>query len=302
MKARGVSFFCGLCGLFTTVVVVLCLPGDAGAWGAGIHMAQGSFILDHLGLIKPSVAAILSAHPMDYLYGCLSADFFIGKGSREREDHCHNWSVGFRVLSAADDPSTSAYAYGYLSHLAADIVSHNYLVPRLLCTARPGGRLGHVYWEYRADRFIGKRYWNMASQVVARHNRANDALIKNVLNPAKMQFESKKLVYARAVNVTDLLRWMDKVKSAPARPRGLSRAETGRLNNYALNLVVDFLKFGKKSLALAYDPVGSANMREATRIRRLRKRRPGRREIEERFRVPEQIVALRHVDHDNVRL
>ena len=88
---------------------VLLLSGEAHAWGPGIHITKGSYILENLHLILPSIAQILRACPRDFLYGCISADFFIGKGCRRRDDHCHNWSVGLKMLANAKSQPNKAY-------------------------------------------------------------------------------------------------------------------------------------------------------------------------------------------------
>ncbi len=135
---------------------------EAHAWGPGIHMVKGSYILENLHLILPSIAQLLRACPRDFLYGCISADFFIGKGHRRRDGHCHNWSVGLKMLAAANTSANEAFCYGYLAHLAADIVAHNYYIPNQLYLTASTKRLGHVYWEFRSDSHIDSSYWNLA--------------------------------------------------------------------------------------------------------------------------------------------
>jgi hypothetical protein len=117
------------------VITLLALPGDALAWGPGVHLAMGGTILENLGLVSPFIADILARHRDLFLYGCISADIFIGKGSRIHDGHSHNWDTGFALLHSARDPGLRAYAYGYLSHLAADTVAHNYYVPNILAAA-----------------------------------------------------------------------------------------------------------------------------------------------------------------------
>ncbi|MEE9165389.1 MAG: zinc dependent phospholipase C family protein, partial [Nitrospinota bacterium] len=107
---------------------VLLTPENAFAWGVGLHITQGTYILKHLSLIAPNIVVILEAFPYDYLYGCISADIFIGKGVKKRWDHCHNWTLAKKMLLRADSNCTTAFVYGYLSHLAADIISHNFYV------------------------------------------------------------------------------------------------------------------------------------------------------------------------------
>jgi len=277
-------------------------PETAWAWGAGLHVAQGSFILANLGLVRPEIAAVISAFPLDYIYGCISADIFLGKGYRRHDDHCHNWSVGMRVLKSANDESTRAYAYGYLTHLASDIVAHNYFIPTLLVSTPAANKLGHVYWEFRADRFINKQHWTLASKVVSMHNHDNDDLIKRVMNRSKLRFGAKKLVFKRAVRMTDIMKWREHVKEAANGRRRITRRQVSTMNNFSINLVLDLLIHWDTSMCLAFDPVGTDNMVEAGKIRRSLKAAQRRATREEFFQVPGAIQELTHVNIDDERL
>lgn len=126
----------GVLGVLTAAILLL-LPASAWAWGAGAHLVTGNLVLDNLHLLAPALAALLKAHRNDFLYGALSADILIGKGVKKRPDHCHNWDKGFELLGGtalrlSDDPALKAYAWGYLAHLAADVVAHNFYVPNML--------------------------------------------------------------------------------------------------------------------------------------------------------------------------
>ncbi len=282
--------------------ITLLSPGDAHAWGAGIHVAQGSFILDNLRLIGPAVAATLSSHPFDYIYGCISADIFIGKGYKRRDDHCHNWSVGYSVLAGASDEATKAYAYGYLTHLAADIIAHNYFIPNLLYATPATRGLGHLFWEFRADRFIRKKHWTLASKVISMHNKTNDDLIKRVMKRSRLRFGAKKMVFKRAVKLNDVMLYKEYVEKSYNSARLITRKDVALLNNYALNLIVETLLNGKKSLCMKYDPVGTDHTIYAKRRRRLDGLSPGIFKGDSLFPVPEEIINVRYVDQEAVRL
>ncbi|MEK6545773.1 MAG: hypothetical protein AABZ28_04510, partial [Nitrospinota bacterium] len=73
---------------FSALSSLLFFADDAYAWGAGLHIKEGVFMLDNLKLILPHIASVLKAFPYDYLYGCIGADIFIGKGHRRRDNHC----------------------------------------------------------------------------------------------------------------------------------------------------------------------------------------------------------------------
>jgi len=103
-----------------------------------MHLALGNQILNNLHLLSASVAEILAANAQAFRYGCLSADILVGKGRRLTPTHCHSWQAGLRMVHTVFDPRLQAYAYGYLSHLAADVVAHNYYVANVLQLDGPG--------------------------------------------------------------------------------------------------------------------------------------------------------------------
>ena len=173
-----------------------------------------------------------------------------------------------KTLEGANDASTKAYAYGYLTHLSADIIAHNYFIPNMMAQTPASAKLGHVYWEFRADRFIKKRHWTLASRVVSMHNHENDTLIKQVMNRSRIRFAAKKMVFKRAVRLNDLIAWREKVKTVESPKSRLTRARIVRLNNCAINLVVDLLKHGERSICMNFDPVGTDNTIKARRLRK----------------------------------
>ncbi len=288
-------------GLIAGPALILFAPDSAWAWGVGMHIAQGSFIMENLAMIKPAIAMVISANPMDYLYGSISADIFIGKGYKRREDHCHNWSVGLKVLEESHDDSTKAYAYGYLSHLAADIIAHNYLVPKMLSTQPASDRVGHVYWEFRADRFIKKRYWKMASKVISNHNKSNDTLIKSVMKGGDLRFGAKKMVFKRSIKVSDLIVWREQVDNALFGRRKLTKKQVINLNNYSINMIIDMLVNEEEAVCMRYDPVGTGSMLKAKQFRSQRNNHISANEIDQFFQVPDDITELSYVDADSTR-
>jgi hypothetical protein len=271
---------------------MLIFSGEALAWGPGIHMVKGSYILENLHLILPSIAQLLVAHPRDFLYGCISADFFIGKGYRRRDDHCHNWSVGLKMLANADSPANSAFCYGYLAHLAADIVAHNYYIPNQLYLTSSTKRLGHVYWEFRSDGHIDADYWELARKVVAAQNGYNDASLEQAVRKKIVPLRTKKNVYARMLNLADLDRWRRTCDFVERNSRWeMSFEEIQWLRNLSISLSINFLRDPNGTICLDYDPVGTRNISRAKRLRRQIRRATGRKPLKKAFQIPHDLAA-----------
>jgi hypothetical protein len=147
-----IFFFC------ISVIVQLILAEGAWAWGAAVHTVMACRILDEVGQVLPFIARIIQLFPYEYIYGSLAADFFVGKGQKKKDGHSHNWETGFRLLEEASDDREAAYAYGFLSHLAADVVAHNYFVPNLIGWAIFIGSAGQIILSVLITRELQKMY------------------------------------------------------------------------------------------------------------------------------------------------
>ena len=294
-RKRTVGVARRLLGVLNYVVLVgswvALASGDAYAWGAGIHVVKGSYILDNLHLILPSVAQLLRAFPGDFLYGCISADFFIGKGHRRRNDHCHNWSVGLKMLASAETPRTKAFCYGYLAHLAADIIAHNYYIPNQLYLTSSTKRLGHLYWEFRSDSHVDPSYWELARRIVEAQNYDNDASMENAVKKKIFSLKTKKRVYVRVLNLTDLERWRRACKLVERNSRwSVSQEYVEWMRDLSISLAIEFLREPESSMCLNYDPVGTRNITRAKRLRRSTKRLTGSKPATRIFEIPDDLT------------
>jgi hypothetical protein len=122
--------------------------------------------LRNLGLIPLHIAELLSAYPADFLYGSIAADTSIAKKYAEVGRHCHSWHIGMEIHDDARTPQLRAFALGYLAHLAADVVAHNFFVPRQLAVTSSTTAVGHSYWESRIDTHIGDPWPRRARELL----------------------------------------------------------------------------------------------------------------------------------------
>ncbi|HOW69557.1 MAG TPA: zinc dependent phospholipase C family protein [Phycisphaerae bacterium] len=169
------------------VLAVLGLPGSAMAWGAAMHVNLASDLLGQLQLLPAATAAILIRHRRDYLFGNIAADVVLAKKWSRVRQFCHHWGTGLAMLAEARNHQGRAFALGYLSHLAADTVSHNKFLPRQMTMTRTTLSLGHLYWEMRADSMVAPRYWEelrrLLREVFDEHEACLQARFKNTFLP-----------------------------------------------------------------------------------------------------------------------
>ena len=257
--------------LFLPIVLLLLLlvPHDAFAWGAGAHLQLGSSVLANLQAIRPSIAAIIEAFPHDFLYGCLAADITIGKKFTHYLLHCHRWRIGLKVLDNAELPPQKACAYGYLAHLAADTVAHNYFVPyKVMCTF-PTLTLKHAYWEMRFDHFVDQETWDIGRKVSVENYRANDALLRGVLSDTLFSFGTNKRIFNSILLVSRLEKWQQVLKTLDNSSR-FALEETDRDEYFTLaeEAVFDVLNRMEDAVFFQADPTGERALATAEAVRK----------------------------------
>jgi len=246
---------------------------EAFAWGPITHLDYASACLQNLGSFAPHIKLLLSRFPYDFLYGALAADITIGKAYVNYIYNCHNWQVGFLILHEAEDDRQRACAYGYLSHLAVDIISHNYFVPYKTILSYPTRLLGHVYWEMRFDARRPRSVWNLAKRLSRMRFPHNDDLFQRILKRTLFSFKTNKRIFNSVLILHKFRHWktmMEKVHEV-SRFR-LSDTDIEEFYQLALGSALSLLKDPEKAPCTRVDPTGADKLFYATEMRReLRK-------------------------------
>ena len=247
-------------------LLVLLLPGEALAWGPGVHTAAARFVLANLDLVPLSVASLITQFPNTYLYGCLSADFFVGKGTKGKPGHSHNWESAFRLAGSANSPQLMAHALGYMSHLAADVVAHNYYVPDVMARTALPGKLAHVYVEMQADSHLTGGH--TLSRLSRPSQRIVDRSLVAALEKNPFSYLCRKRVFGGSVRLCRLRGWNRSLRFAQRLmplPDGEQTVED--MFELSLRAVLNVLHSPEESILKNFDPIGSANLARAKRKR-----------------------------------
>jgi hypothetical protein len=270
----------------------LVFADNALAWGPAIHTVISCSILDSLGNILPQIAGVLKQFPLEYIYGNLAADFFIGKGNKRKEGHSHNWEAGFSILGEADSEKEAAYAYGFLSHLAADVVAHNYFVPDLIYRFIMLKKLGHFYSEAVADKAAGSFYLRMAADILSSKHLECDKMLKAAVLANSNGLKAKRHIFTQSVKVSDYLYDSPQFTFIYNQLRYKIPAEYFEgMITLSFKLVKDLLANTDSSKCLSHDPIGEDNLRKASQNGFLSRIRNSRK-FESNFPVDKELLEL----------
>jgi hypothetical protein len=254
-------------------LLVLFIPGEALAWGPATHLELGRDVLNNLGLLTSSVRVIISTFPYDFLYGNISADIVVGKNLAKELKHCHNWKIGFNLMKKADSDSKKAFAYGYLSHLAADTIAHNLFIPEKMVRSFSTRTLRHVYWELRFDALVDKTVWKIPKKIERKVHRENDRLLDSVLHDAFLSFRTSKTIFSSIILLHRMERWHRMIDVLSSRSKWeLKKGERIIYYGFSLDAMLSLLNEGEAAQCLKKDPRGKANIDTAKVVRRRLKR------------------------------
>jgi hypothetical protein len=287
--------------LLATIVgamaLLVLLPDVAWAWTPGTHVFLGDAILRSSALLPPAIADLLRAFPHEFLYGSIAADTSIAKKYAPAGRHCHSWAVGFEIHDAARDEPLRSFSLGYLAHLAADAVAHNYFVPRQLALTSSTASLGHSYWESRLETHLGERSSRKARDLIQRDHTNADALLDRILSPTLFSTSTNRRIFRGMVHAADAESWQRIFQLMLENSRwDLTDDEVGIYLVRSYDFIIDLFNRFDTSEPFFLDPSGDEALRRAKRVRRLALRQGGPDEVRERadhhFGMPATTLAF----------
>lgn len=263
--------------LFIFLLLILFLiPQNVFAWGAITHLHFGNQILANIASLNLSthVLNLLRLFPHDFLYGCILADVILGKRLMNFIFNCHNWNMGFNVQKLAKRKHEKAFALGYLSHLAADVISHNYFIPTQMIKSYENRLLRHFYWEIRFDSLISnQKLWDQMNEIIKERHSDDDKLLERSLKFSLFSFRTHKQIFDGILLTQRIKRLQKAMKDYGKKSQfPINKKEKEDLNNLSIGMIYDFLKKREESIAILSDPTGLRNIKIAKVIRKnLRK-------------------------------
>jgi hypothetical protein len=249
---------------------VCLVPDVAWAWGPVTHLLHGARVLGDLTNLPDPLQQVLLAERWAYLYGCVAADIIQAKRySGSIYTHCHNWRIGWKIVQGAASDRQRAFAWGYLSHLAADVYSHNYFLPIQLISSYPSRMHRHVYWEARFEAEQPDLYRKLLREVVARRPEDCEKLVEGVVDRTLFSFGTHRRIFRAFVALQHLERWQGVLRRLAARSRfHLPGREIDRYNRLCVQSIRDLLTNGDQASVLQHDPNGHESLDQAREVRR----------------------------------
>lgn len=273
------------------IVAVALLPKAAYAWTPGTHVFLGEAVMRSLSLVPQAIADLLRAFPYDFLYGSIAADTSMAKKYAPVGRHCHSWNVGLEIYDGANDEPLKAFATGYLAHLAADAIAHNYFVPKQLTVTSSTSSLGHSYWESRFETHLGERYSRRARELILLDHSRSDGLLDRILSPTIFSTSTNRRLFRGMVYVADTESWQRIFQLMTENSRwDLADHEVGAYVERSFDFIIDLLRRMDHSEPYKHDPSGEDQLKLAKRVRREVLRTAGddalREEADRHFGLP----------------
>lgn len=259
--------------IFVHLTFLILAPSVAHAWGPGTHLDIALTVLQHAAWFLPAARKLIEAHRDEFIYGAVSPDIIVGKKYAGAIYHCHNWSIGKRILKEAKTDAERAAAWGYLTHLAADTVAHNYFVPFKMIRSFSTRSLSHAYWEMRYDVYVPEKCWRELDHVVQHDYKPFDYLLERVLKKTIFTFRTAKRIFNSILILHRMKQLRFGLRSYAKVSRWTLPAEdVKRYRALFMGAVSDFLSHPEEAPCLKADPAGRRKLAYAAEMRKSLKR------------------------------
>lgn len=259
-------------------IIVCFAPSEAFAWGPGMHVEVALAALAAPGLLAPVIRELVHRFPEAFIYGAASPDIVVGKKYAGYFHHCHNWRMGRMILHGAASDRQRAAAYGYLLHLAADIVAHNYYIPVKIVRSFRARLLSHTYWEMRFDLGVSEEVWKRLRTVTRLDIEEFDEVLERTLRTTLFSFSTNKRIF-NAILMIHKMKGLRQSLGLYARHSRYGIEEENRQHYVDLTMEAALAFLARPNVApcLAVDPAGLRKLAYAKELRReireLRRRR-----------------------------
>jgi hypothetical protein len=247
------------------MVLVLLSPKAAFAWGPVTHIALGVQVLATVITPGRPLQAALAAMPEVFLYGSLAPDIVMGRRFQSRlRRHSHNWSTGFNLLESAAGMNERGFAYGYLAHLAADVVAHNFFLPSRF-VGHFNERASHIYNEACFDTLCDAEYSELLLKLLDLDFSSLDAALDRAIDSPLIPFAAHRRLFEGGLK--RIRGWHQVIRVTGGKDR-IDRDEAEPFSAASRFAIAGLFDDPKIAPCCGFDPMGARALKNALDVQR----------------------------------
>ena len=255
-----------LFSLAVALAVVLLDPSPALAWGPVTHIALGIQALATVSTPDGVLQAVLAKLPEAFLYGGFAPDIVQGRRLQSRlRRHSHNWSTGFGLLEAARAEKEQAFALGYLAHLAADVVAHNFFLPARFVGHFARGMGSHIYEEACFDSMQEADYRDLLLKLLRIDFSGLNRMLERAIDSPLLGFGAHRIVFDGGLR---RIREWHRVIKALSGDEVIREADVEIFSRASQGAIAEALTAQGAAPCCRFDPMGAAAIKNALAARR----------------------------------
>jgi hypothetical protein len=255
-----------LFSLVAAIAFILLDPSPALAWGPVTHIALGIQALATVSTPDGLLQAVLAKLPEAFLYGSLAPDIVQGRRLQSRlRRHSHNWSTGIGLLEAARGEKEKAFALGYLAHLAADVVAHNFFLPARFVGHFDRGIGSHIYEEACFDSLQESDYRDLLLKLLRIDFSALDRILERAIDSPLVGFGTHRIVFDGGLR---RIREWHRVIKAITGEDGIAEADAEIFSRASQSAIAAALIEHGAAPCCRFDPMGADAIKNALASRR----------------------------------
>ena len=174
------------------------------------------------------------------------------------------------ILKKSKDDREKSVALGYMTHLAADVIAHNFYVPKELLVSRGLKNFMHTVMEVKVDMIFYKEAGELIKNILSEDFSKEDKFIKENISKALLPFGINRKIFEislrgskssklyKAFNIfSDYENWIIENKKSIMEYHEIS-----------YRLAADILKNMENSTVLKYDPNGEIHINSAKEMKK----------------------------------
>ncbi len=278
--------------MWKIIKFILGLDFEFMRWGPGVHLHIANKLLENEEFADSKIA---KENRKYFLYGSVSPDITLGKKYiKEIDKHCHKWETAFNLLKNSSNDREKAVALGYATHLAADVIAHNFYVPKELLVSRGLKNFMHTVMEIKVDLIFYKDAENLIKEILENDFTKEDKFIKKNISKAFLPFALNRKIFEISLR-TSKSRNLYRAFNIFSNHENWIIENKKMITEYheiSYNLALDILKRREESIVMKYDPNGEIYINSAKEMKKEYKAIGVEGYHKSLYKIPEELKLL----------